>query len=535
MKVLIVDDEAIVRAGMRSLVPWERHGYTLVGEAADGVQALELARKYLPDIILVDIVMPNMDGLELIRQLSKELPLSKFIILSCMNEINYYKMAISLGIKEYVLKNSANSDEILQVVTRVADEIRKERVFDAVEDSAKAYVNKHVVLTEFLNMVLKKRIMDADMILKKFESYGIGISSSVLYVVTLSLCSRKAGEERYESTLDYSVVNLCQEIINSIGKGYIFINYEDRITALVSYSGARSAEEFIRDICYRIQATISQCMDMEVSIGVSLQLKGYGEICSGYIQALDALNQVFFKDPGKVYFYNTCSNDSDIKLSAKNEKENILRVFSLNASDEIRRGMENIKKLLVSSRNCRPEYARKLYLDILYHIIEIVNKENISIAGLVDSEFNPVDFIEKPSNIHELNSSVEEFLNASKGLLNNAVKGPGTQKDVISQIKKYIEDNISIRISLGGISNEVHLSSDYLCRLFKKETGGNIFSYIMEKRIEKSKQLLGIGKSVAEVAHSTGFSSESYFIKTFKSYTGITPGQFVRQEKNDMA
>ena len=123
MKVLIIDDEPLARIGMRSIIPWEKNGFNLVGEAGNGIEGLEMAKRYSPDIILVDIIMPEMDGIEFIRRVKPILPDSKIIIMSCMNEIQYYQEAIHLGVSEYILKDKINPQEILETVGRVADEL----------------------------------------------------------------------------------------------------------------------------------------------------------------------------------------------------------------------------------------------------------------------------------------------------------------------------------------------------------------------------------------------------------------------------
>ena len=127
IKVLIIDDEPLVRMGMNSIIAWEEHGYKIVGEAGNGVQGLEKIREYRPDLVLIDIMMPQMDGLTVIEESRKEGFAGKFIILSCVSEIEYLQKAIRLGVSSYVLKSSVNPQEILETVEEAAAEIKKEK------------------------------------------------------------------------------------------------------------------------------------------------------------------------------------------------------------------------------------------------------------------------------------------------------------------------------------------------------------------------------------------------------------------------
>ena len=125
-KVFLVEDEVVIRKGVRSSIDWEKEGFTFVGEASDGELAYPLIRKEKPDILITDIRMPFMDGLELSRLVKKELPQIKILILSGYNEFEYAKEAINLGVTDYLLK-PISSDQLLEAIRRVADQIDKER------------------------------------------------------------------------------------------------------------------------------------------------------------------------------------------------------------------------------------------------------------------------------------------------------------------------------------------------------------------------------------------------------------------------
>ena len=527
MKILIVDDESLIRAGMRAMVPWEKHGYTLVGEAVNGLHALELARKYLPDIILVDILMPGMDGLDFIRIIQEEQPLCKFIILSCMNEIDYYKKALCLGVREYILKSSIDADSVLGAIGRVAEEIRKERVYDSQEDTGKAHANKYLVLTEFANLILKNKIKDPETIARKFHSYDIPLLSSGLFVLAFSSDYSGQKEIKYDGSLDYSIVNICQQLVSTVCSGYVFINYEDTVTAILSYSGTRAPEEFVRFLSGRIREMLMQCLDITVTIGISRELGAYTEIARGYSDAVTALENSFYAGRGREYLFCDHAVHRDTALALQEERLKILKINSMDSIDGVLHRLESIRQLLTDRGGFPVTYAMNLYLDILYHIEGICSREGINLQEFTGESVSLDRFIGTPGTLAELHKLTGQLLFSLKTHYERISKT--SHMDIVGLIKKHVRNNIDKKITLKSISDEIHLCPNYICRYFKKETGINLFDFILTCKIEKSKELLELQHNLAEVASILGFSSASHYIKSFKKYTGVTPGQFARQ------
>lgn len=525
MKILIVDDEALVRIGMRTIIPWEQNGFYVVGEAVNGIDALRLARIHHPDIVLVDIVMPEMDGLDFIREIRNEMPLCKFIILSCKNDVEYYKEAITLGVSEYVQKGSVSPEEILSVVNRVSEEIRKQRVFYEIDSREVAYINHNVVLTEFLNHVLKGHIKDPAQIRKKLECHDIHLTTSVFYVIVFSIdtCSSC----NYDSSLEYSIINICQQIINDMGNGYVFKNYNDIVTAIVSCPNTGIETDSIMSLFCRIKDTANQYFDVDVTAGVSKRLQNPEEIGNGYCQAVASLSRMFFNGKGRSYFSNCPASDQEILVKVEKEKEIILNISSPFETPAIIKSINTITHLLSSSGGITPLRARGIYLEVLYHIISLLYKEEISIRDIYNEDFDPVVYIQNLESIQEIEKSMEDML--QKILTLYQVNFSTGHRVFISLIKQYIEEHINEKISLDQISKAVHLSPTYISRLFKRETGENLQYYILRRKVEKSKELLKYGHKLYEVSEAMAFSSESYFIKIFKSYTDLTPRQYIKQ------
>ena len=184
VKIVLIDDEPLHLIGMRAIIPWDRYNYAIVGEARNGEEGIEVIQRTKPDIVVADIVMPRIDGLEMIRRIRSIKSGIKFIVLSCMTDIQYYKESIKLGVSEYLEKEMITPELLLEAVNRVADEIRRSCILE--ENRGGEIVNERAMQTEFLNLALNGNILDVKTIeyrleewklLKPRNSFAIGVIS----------------------------------------------------------------------------------------------------------------------------------------------------------------------------------------------------------------------------------------------------------------------------------------------------------------------------------------------------------------------
>lgn len=527
MKLLILDDEPLARIGIRTIIPWKQKGYQIVGEAGNIETAVNLARRHRPDIVLVDIILPEKSGFELIEQLHEELPNIRFIIVSCVNDVECYKKAISLGVSEYLLKSTITPDELLQVVEKVSEDIRKERVFDETENEEMTHVNRFVVLSTFLNKALKGQISDEQQIRQKLESYGVNSISKSVYIFLLSSGQELMPAGIRADTDEIPVLKLCQEIINDTGSGFIYRNYEDRITGIFFGHDAGNSDQSIEYLCQRIQATVGQMFDVHTAIGVSSCLKNCERLKEGYEQALEALDRQFFKG-GRLYYYNREKIEKEEliqKIIA--EKENILSNQNLFDTNAIKESIKRITTLLSITVAFSQHQAKMIFLDIIYHLLELSRKANLDIKELLGDCPDPSFFVENVSSIQELKVRTEMLLSTiTKELRDIAID---RQSNAVKVIKQYVSDHLQETISLKRLSEQVFLSSNYISRIFRKRTGEALIQYISRAKVDKAKELLLSGQTIPEVTETMGFSSESYFIKMFKKTSGVTPFQYTKK------
>lgn len=529
MRIMLVDDEALARIEIRSLIPWGEHGNRLVGEAANGKEALRLSKECKPDIIIADIVMPEMDGLDLIEQVKKELPLCKFIIVSCMDKLDFYKKAISLNVSDYILKDTIQAEELLQVLERVTAEIDKNRVYSDYDDSGKEFINKYAILMEFLNLVFEKKIRDEAAVRRKFDSFGIRFSSERIYVMTFALDYPEVADTGYDGALDDSIVMVCQTIIARMGGGYIYKNKENRIVAIFACPPGLEGESFIRSSFSSMQDTIGQYFDLRVTAGVSGEKQGFTDLHEGYREALSSMDAMIFDRMGQVHFHGESrGEDLELGLAIKARKKEISSIQSVFELDGLKRNLEELRELFRLPKSITSDQVKEIYRFIAFKILELLNNNGSPENKVLGERFNATEAISGARTVGELHSRLLELVGRLQAYYYGKIESK--QLQIVNEINAFIEDNLDRKISLKEISQKVHSSREYICRLYKKETGENLTHYIVKRKLEKSKELLIANHSITQITGALGFMSDSYFIKVFKAQTGMTPTQFVNDK-----
>jgi len=522
LKVLLVDDETLVRVGMKSIIPWKDNGFSIVDEAANGIQALDMVRKDRPDIILTDIMMPQMDGIELIKKVKEEKLGGKFIILSCVSEITYLQQAISLGVSRYVLKSSVKPEELLNMVNEIAEDIKRERFFDDTLGNEYNGLSQNVYLNEYLNLVLKAHIDDKQAINNKLRNYGIKTDDDIRLVIfkVVSRVQQETGK------LNYPIAEICQSILDDTCGGYVFVNYEDYICMFIYCTGAGFEEKAVEEICFRIYETVKQCFDCEIITGMSEISSSFQNVVSSYREAKNKLDAAFFKNCSMDGYDYNIDSSRDLKM----EKDKVMQISVNDSIEKIIGAVESIKSLVEKGVIISEVEVKKLYTAAIRYVMMTfdVKEEQLLLENNACQSLNQVMWSTKWfDDLHKL---AVEIIQKCYDIFKNQNFGYYSD-ELIDAIIDYIKDNYRHKILLKDLSDKVHFSADYICKYFKKKTQQNLSDYILKYKIYQSKNMLAENKNIAKTAYDLGFSSDGHFSRTFKKYEGVTPGSYIKAQK----
>jgi two-component system response regulator YesN len=531
VKLLIVDDEPLARVGMRRIIPWNEKGFEIIGEAATVNDALDLARQTPPDLALVDIVMPEKNGFELIREIQKIQPGCKFIIVSCRSTVEFYRQAISLGVCEYIQKGTLEAEELETAVEKVRHRIEKERLLEgfrteADSDQARGFA------ADFLNRLIRREVEEGDQITSILGSFGVVLQGKPFFIIVIGSTAVPNIDETGIFDSAASIASLCEEIIHESGSGLVFKGHENCLAALYCPQEAHRPDVMAMEVCRRMQLTLQQLFDIDAAFGLSASRSEPEKVAEAYEEANGALTRAFFDSQPGIYRHRKPDQaDQALVQELERLKESVFDTRTIGDTAELAELVDRITGLVREiGAALQVKTVRGLYMDILYHIIELLRAQKIPLDRVWTRSRTPAEAVSFAENLETIRLRVQDLLTSSERY--SREREADKRSHAVEMIKKYVADHLFGKVSLENVSRYVALSPNYVCRLFKRETGETVIAYAQRAKVEAAKPLLLESRRVREVASALCFTSESYFIKVFKKYTGMTASEFIRRHQN---
>lgn len=528
-RVMLLEDEHIIREGLKISLDWEHLGLSIVAEAKDGVEGLALAREYRPHLIFSDIRMPGMDGLEFAQKVLQALPDVKIIIISGYKDYDYIRQSLQLGLFDYLLK-PIDQEELERVVQKAVQQIRKDESGKQmnIETNTLIRQSRNVLHTALLNRLT---LGDFDPLrLPKTDPFLQSLTTERYMCAVLRIENlQEAVHVRFEgdeAALLFSLVNICEESASK--DTFVFQQYglNKQITMLKGMnesSSAKEAEHFLQS-CRRLLSNIKQFGKIAANIGVGQAHSGWKGIHSSYVEACLAVERTTFAERGQLKLAETKPIHKSAVLMTP-EFESLLQ-GAIKQRDE-----EKIRELITAlfhSTEARSA-ARKEVFDTMGRMVAFVNQIhpheedlNRGKAYLMNLEFM----------LFRSFDSMEEIVNWMYDYVAARLSGgnpvyPNSQV-LIQRLKDYVTDNFSSdQVSLSFLSVKFGMSIYQICRLFKREFGVNFHAYLTELKMQRAKEYLrGTSMSVQDIAYLVGYKELKYFFKVFKKQTGLTPSEF---------
>jgi two-component system, response regulator YesN len=527
--VLIVEDEMLVRHGLKSMVNWSKYNMTIIADASNGLEAWEIYQKERPDLIITDIKMPIMDGIELISKIRSEDTDTKIVILSCMEEFQLVRKAMSLGVSEYILKLTMSNEEIENILKKISDELNKSNNssdFTSISEPEKNLIKENL----FKDYLFNDRYTEKEFS-SKLSKLGSFLTSSRLVVCVMEVMHYNRMKEEFKDERGYrirsSVFNIASDILKSYNNGEIIHDNDGRHIIFLSFEDAVSEQkvfESLGRIIDKIIDNLKMYFSISASFGVSGINSGFQLLFPMYGEALKNLESKFYSGSGVFFHFN-----------ADNVKEPTAQKLSkLINSPEIKDHydpftLQNYNAIVQSLIENLPESCNLFYSEfckILQQTLSLLN-----ITGKDVSQFL-ASFTDRLKSSETIDDMIDLYVSFLREL-NTIKNSQNINNKVISDAIDYIEKNYMTDISLHDVAGRIGLSPNYLSSLFKKELQINYCDYLINIRIEKAKQmLLKSDLKLYEIAEKTGFSDNTYFCKTFKKLTGMSPKDFKKEKIN---
>ncbi|MDF2988324.1 MAG: response regulator containing CheY-like receiver domain and AraC-type DNA-binding domain [Eubacterium sp.] len=531
-KVLIIDDESIIRKGIKNIINWKQLDCEVCADASDGIEGIELIKKYLPEIIITDIRMPGLDGLSMIKQVKSIVPNTKIIILTGYRDFDYVQEAIKCGAFDFLLKPS-KIEELTAVLTRAVNEINDQKIRHMEIDQFKVLFEQNIpILREkLLYDVIYGLNTNEYEITEKMKLFNISIRNFVLVVMENDY-DEKSNSSQYDKHLyQFGIVNSFEEIfaekyevlsimLNSSRVGFI-IQKPDR--------GLLDIEE-VSEKCSYLQEVINNGFGFTVTIAVSSNGVSAIELPEKLKECLGSLEYKSYMGNNSIIQYsdlNSFFRYEDYSTLDKYQKQLLESIKSGN-EDLVRVSTQNIARY-VTTNKININYMKNFY----YTTLSSINNIRISVtAAEVDKKHEEgkdiaslLKLIEKSESAEELNSLLEDVairIAVKVNSFNNR-----SIKLILRKAIDYIQEHYSEPVTLNEVAENIYVSTFYISRMFKKELGKSFVDYLNDVRIEKAKELLkDVKYKTYEVAEIVGISDPHYFSKLFKKYSGMTPSDY---------
>lgn len=512
-KVLLVDDERIITEGMAKVINWESMGTRLIATARNGIEALNLIEQEMPDIIVSDIKMPGMNGLQLVEKVHKIYPEIRFVLLTGFSEFDYAKQAMSFGVKHYLLK-PCNENSIMEAVLELCEELSQKRNRDQFVQGLKKTLEdvmpyaKEQLLKEFITNHYETKELGSYQRL-----FHVDLHATHVRVVLFQL------EGEYDFEHMFAMKNIAEQILENhqlsctVGE-----------TVLLVIEDCEEVNE-LQEKIEKIKETFYQYYHLDSTVAIS-NGGSIGHANKLYREALDCLSYRFYLGEGGIITKHDIPNN---KESSADEfyfdEQTFCRLVKSGSWEEVHKELDNFfNRLLFITQDIN---KTKSYVIQLYNaMIRLCNVEEMNEYLSKLTSLLEMDTIQQMKSYFE---HVAEEITLSFFSVNK-----NKHSAIINNVIEIIEQHISNQnMSLHWVANEMlYMNADYLGKLFKKETGIKFSHYITKKRIEMAIDLIEKENDVKvfEIAEKIGYGDNpQYFSQVFKKHTGYTPSEYKRE------
>lgn len=519
-KVFLVDDEIVIREGIRNNFPWEAAGFVLCGEAPDGEMALPMMQELKPDILITDIRMPFMDGLALSRQVARTMPWVHTVILSGYDDFSYAREAISLGVKEYLLK-PVSAQQLEDILRRIAENIRRERLARADLEALRRQLASSVVFarTQLLTQLMEGS--DADTLLREAEHMRLRLDAPQYLVMLLGdvpdsqVLPMRGILQRLEDRADGAAYH-------ATAQGYPAL--------VVLGEGRLDIEERAYGLAQSLEHEAAQDGLGAPSVAIGAPVAAIDRLPQALASAL-SVRRSMQGQPRRIVGSADLSLPSGLVEGEMTSLHEKLRYASVEDAPAV---VEDAFASLGDTAEQSLLVMHYLLVDILVAATRIIKE-----GGGNPAQVLPARLL-RQGELLELARQPEEAAAASMEMISSALafrdrNAFSRYGEILRKACAYIEENYHRpEITLHDVASHVAMSNNHFCTVFSQEMGKTFIEYLTELRMGKAKDLLRTSDvRSSDLAVAVGYNDPHYFGYLFKKYVGMSPRNFRKEERSE--
>ena len=511
MKLLIVDDEELTRTGLIDSIDWESLGIFQLFQAEDGISGLRIAKEVKPEIVLCDVRMPRMDGIELVERLEKLLPHSAFIFMSGYSDKEYLKAAIRLKAVNYVEK-PLDPAEVKSSV---------KEAYNCVRQNMRTVKNElfysRGTSSSFASALTHPYRDNKETVAALAKELGLKLTSHTCFT---SFVVKLEQSQTDQNLMDHVLTDLEMFLSHSHMQVYYVSKYIQYHVFHI-LSPALPSQGAIN----RIGIFLKSCFDPACTFYISRgeTYSGIPKAYDSYASAVSLMQSSFFFDPGTFFTPEDAGTDMQ-KRNREDGEAYSARLFEAVLNKNQKAGRELLQCLyeaFYQQREISSHEAKDLYYK-LFMVLEDC-RQTLKLPPVMESE-NAMKLLESCFSFKELHQKLTQ----KTELLFEAARSHMPENSTIYLIKEYIHSHYhNEALSVRDIGSQVYLSASYVCTYFKNETGQTINQYLTDYRMKKAKELLADSRyQIADISSKVGYSNGNYFSKSFKKLTGLSPSDY---------
>jgi YesN/AraC family two-component response regulator len=518
--LIIVDDKKSIREGLKKFINWNDLGFRIVGDFSSAAEAISFIETECVDVLLTDIVMPDVNGLELTNEIRLINPDIKVVILSAHEKFDYAREAMRLGVFSYLTK-PVNIEKIKSEFSNLKKVLERDRLMRFQKNEIGQFAKE-----QFLNNLVNHYFTANVSILRKSEELGLNLLDKEYCILKVmmadTLSSRETMDDNSYQLLKTMISLHMDEFLNQIGTAYLF-NSSPSELAVLFYPDCL---DNLKSKLESLWEDISDNFNIHIYIGLSPIHYHILDAYKAFQESGKVLEYRMIKKNNPVLVYDELTEFFKGKTFITSDVEHSIldKLSSLNI-DSLREFIIEILHTAFIGNNYNISSLYEVSIELILIINKYISSTVGNISSLEQDDYTSVKSLLHKENYEDIEAFMNHYLEECCSLIQNTMEQ--STGLIIENAKKYINEHYSEEITLNKLSEVVYVNPVYLSRLFKAKTGENFMDYLTKIRMDHAKKLLSdLSLRIYDISELVGYKSRKHFGKVFRDMIGLTPKEY---------
>lgn len=530
-KLIIVDDEEEVRKGIIQKIEWNKFNFEIGGEAENGREALDLIEENVPDVVITDITMPLMDGLELAAILKESYPTIKTVILTGFDDFKFAQQAIKYGVADYLLKPVVPRD-IDELIEKLENQIDSEIAQKEDIVMLRRHYNESlpVIKGEFLSSLITGK-PDANEVKNRAAGYNLRLGGDIFIVAAASLDGKSFSNNVFEENdielVRFAVLNISREIIEKNSFGEVFF-HDENLIIIAGFQGCEKTSILAKSFSTleEIRQNVEKYLKISITIGLGSMCNSLSKLRGSYRTALAALDYKLIIGENKVIFIEDMEPQTTDNVAFDEGKEKaLISSIKFGTQDDVKKVVDALINDISSMKASFKDYQMYL-MEVTAAINKLSRNFQLNAGEIFGRNVTLYEEVLRLKSLDSVRNWIEEI--CIKLMNHISDKRQNTTEMLLEKAKYYIKNNFGDSdLSIQKLADHLHISPSYMSMIFKKDAGLTFLKYLVNIRLEAAKELLGYTDlKTSEIAEKIGYPEINYFSYFFKKNFGMSPREY---------